>query len=63
MANENVELLSKVMEQRRQIEDMIKGLENVVADLDASVATLQDGELEDVREEVRGVDEDMRMTV
>lgn len=50
------------MEQRRQIEDMVKGLENVVADLDASVATLQTGELEDVREEVRGVDEDMRMT-
>lgn len=50
------------MEQRGQIDAMIKGLENVVADLDASVATLQKGELEDVREEVRGVDEDMRMT-
>lgn len=50
------------MEQRKQINDVVRGLESVVADLDASVATLQNGELEDVREEVRGVDEDMRMT-
>ena len=50
------------MEQRKQIDSMVKGLENVVADLDASVATLQSGELDDVKEEVRGVDEDMRMT-
>lgn len=50
------------MEQRKQIEDMVRGLENVVTDLDASVATLQNGDLEDMREEVRGVHEDMRMT-
>lgn len=50
------------MEQRRQINEMVSGLENVVADLDATVAALQDGELDDVREEVRAVDEDMRMT-
>ena len=62
LANDNVELLSRVMEQRRQINEMVSGLENVVADLDATVAALQDGELDDVREEVRAVDEDMRMT-
>ena len=50
------------MEQRKQIDSMVKGLENVVADLDASVTTLQSGELDDVKKEVRGVDEDMRMT-
>lgn len=50
------------MEQRKQIDSVVRGLETVVADLDASVASLQDGELENVREEVRAVDEDMRMT-
>ena len=50
------------MAQRKQINDVVSGLENNVADLDASVATLQNGELDDTRDEVRGVDEDMRMT-
>lgn len=50
------------MEQRKQIVEVVKGLENVVADLDTSVASLQNGELDDLRDEVRAVDEDMRMT-
>ena len=61
---ENVELLGHVMQQRKGIEGLFKGLETVVADLDASVATLQspDANVEGLRDEVRDVDEEMRMT-
>lgn len=61
---ENVELLGRVMRQRREIECLVKGLESVIGDLDASVATLQsrDANVEGLRGEVRDVDEDMRMT-
>jgi len=58
---ENVELLDRVMQQRRDISALVQGLENVVADLDASVAALKPEEMEGLREEVRDVDEEMRM--
>ena len=52
------------MQQRKEIESLVKGLENVIGDLDASVATLQsdDVNVDGLRNEVRDVDEDMRMT-
>lgn len=52
------------MKQRKEIESLVKGLENVVSDLDASVASLQaqDAGVDGLRDEVRDVDEDMRMT-
>lgn len=61
---ENVEVLDRVMQQRREIESLVKGLETIVSDLDASVASIQseDAGIESLRDEVRGVDEDMRMT-
>lgn len=62
LQNENVDILSRVMEQRKQIEAMVRGLENVIADLDASVETLQEAGIDGLREEVRGVDEDVRTT-
>ena len=64
LQNENVELLNRVMQQRKEIEGLVKGLENVVSDLDASVASMQSNEagVDDLRDEVREVDEDMRMT-
>lgn len=62
---ENVEVLERVMQQRRDIESLVTGLEDVVADLDASVAsiTAEDSGVEGLRDEVREVDEDMRMAV
>jgi len=62
---ENVEVLDRVMQQRREIEGLVKGLESVVADLDASVASITAGDagVEGLRDEVRGVNEGMRMAV
>jgi kinetochore protein NNF1 len=60
---ENVELLSRVQQQRKDIAAMVAGLENMVADLDASVAALQPDELDHLRDEVRDVDERMRMEI
>ena len=64
LQDENVELLSRVMQQRKEIECLVKGLENVVSDLAAGVASLQSEEagVEGLRDEVREADEDMRMT-
>ena len=59
---ENIELLGRVMQQRKEIEMLVKGLENVIGDLDASVKTLQTTDADGLRDEVRVVDEDMRMT-
>ena len=71
---ENVELLSRVMQQRTGIETLVRGLESAVGDLDASVATLQRSseddegganaavDVEALKDEVRDVDEEMRMT-
>ncbi|TKA72716.1 hypothetical protein B0A55_05544 [Friedmanniomyces simplex] len=56
---ENVVLLGRIQEQRKQIAGMMVGLDRVVADLDASVAALKPGELEALREEARGVDQGM----
>lgn len=61
MQTENVELLDRVMQQRKEIAALVEGLENKVADLDASVAALDQEELEALREEGRDADEDMRM--
>ena len=51
------------MQQRKDIQGIVSGLESVMADLDASVATLQSGDasLDQLRDEVRDVDEHMRM--
>ena len=51
------------MKQRKEIASLVQGLENVVQDLDASVASLGFGEADGLREEAREVDEDMRMVV
>lgn len=58
---ENSELLDRVLQQRTEIATLVQGLENVVADLDASVAALKPEELDALREEGRDVDEEMRM--
>ncbi|KAK4545446.1 hypothetical protein LTR36_002796 [Oleoguttula mirabilis] len=52
---DNAELLTRVLQQRREIAAMVQGLENVVADLDGSVAALG-VDAEGLREEARGVE-------
>jgi kinetochore protein NNF1 len=59
---ENVEVLQRVMQQRRDIENLVKGLENVVNDLDQSVAVLKPEDIDGLKSESRDMDEDMRMT-
>lgn len=60
---ENVELLERVMQQRRSIESLVKGLENAVSDLDASVASLHGGDvdIDGLRDEVKDVEDGMQM--
>lgn len=60
---ENAEILQRVLQQRKEIEGIMKGLENVVADLDQSADALKDEEIDELVSEVREVDQDMRMTV
>jgi hypothetical protein len=52
-----------VLQQRKEIEGIMKGLENVVADLDQSAAALKPEDIEELVNEAREVDQDMRMTV
>lgn len=49
--------------QRKEIEGIMKGLENVVTDLDQSAAALKPEDIEELVNEAREVDQDMRMTV
>lgn len=60
---ENVEVLGRVMQQRKEIEGLVKGLEGVVGDLSACVATLQSegADVEGLGAEIRAADEDIRM--
>ena len=60
---ENAEILQRVLQQRKEIESIMKGLENVVADLDQSAAALKPEDVEELVNEAREVDEDIRMTV
>lgn len=57
---ENAEILQRVLQQRKEIEDLMKGLENVVVDLDQSAAALKPEDIEELVNEAREVDEDMR---
>jgi kinetochore protein NNF1 len=60
---ENAEMLQRVLQQRKEIEDIMSGLENVVADLDQSAAALKDEQIEELVNEARAVDQDMRTTI
>jgi kinetochore protein NNF1 len=59
---ENAEILQRVLQQRKEIEGIMKGLENVVTDLDQSAAALGAEEVNELVSEAREVDQDMRMT-
>jgi len=49
------------MQQREEIQSLVRGLENAVADLDASVDALDTSEVEGLGEEVRDADGEMRV--
>lgn len=53
-------MLQRVMQQRKEIETLVKGLENAVSDLDESVAALKPEDIEALRTAARDVDEEMR---
>lgn len=60
---ENAEILQRVLQQRKEIEGIVKGLENVVVDLDQSAAALKPEDIDELVNEAREVDDDMRQTV
>ena len=57
---DNVATLERVQQQRREIEALVRGLETVVSDLDTAVGSLT--MTEELRDEMRNVDLDMRTT-
>lgn len=61
MQAENAEILQRVLQQRKEIESIMKGLENVVVDLDQSAAALKPEDIEELVDEAREVDEDLRV--
>jgi kinetochore protein NNF1 len=58
---ENAEILQRVLQQRKEIESIMKGLENVVVDLDQSAAALKPEDIEELVDGAREVDEDLRV--
>ena len=61
VSNENVEILARVQQQRKDISNLMAGLESAVKDLDASVQAMKPEEVEALREEVGEVEGGMRM--
>ncbi|EME48578.1 hypothetical protein DOTSEDRAFT_120425 [Dothistroma septosporum NZE10] len=60
LAEENHELAARVLQQRRDIQALMEGLEGVVRDLNGSVEALSKEDVEGLREKNREVDEVMR---
>ena len=53
--------MQRVLQQRKEIENIMKGLENVVVDLDQSAAALKPEDIDELMDEAREVDEDLRV--
>ncbi|KAM3415607.1 Kinetochore-associated protein NNF1 [Cercospora zeina] len=56
LGRENQEIMDRVQQQRQDIKRLLDGLENVVNDLNGSVAALQPEEMEGLRKETREAD-------
>lgn len=56
----NKELLSTVTAQRAEIEALVRGLENVIQDLDASAQTMAQDDVQDLSKETRDLEMAMR---
>ena len=57
----NSDLLATIMQQRREIDTLVSGLETLVGDLDASLATLPHDEMLALTQETVAMDEEMRV--
>lgn len=60
LGEENQALIEKIMQQRKDIQNLVDGLEGVVRDLNGSVAAMKPEEMDALREASRDVDEGMR---
>lgn len=56
----NTELLSTVTAQRAEIESLVRGLENVIKDLEASAQTMAQDDVQDLSKETRDLEMAMR---
>lgn len=56
----NTELLATVTAQRAEIEALVRGLESVVSDLEASAQLMAQDEVQDLSSETRHVEMEMR---
>lgn len=56
----NTELLATVTAQRAEIEALVRGLESVVSDLEASAQMMAQDDVQDLSTEIRNVEMDMR---
>lgn len=56
----NTELLSTVTSQRAEIEALVRGLENVIQDLDASAQIMAQDDVQDLSGETRDLEMEMR---
>ena len=56
----NTELLATVTAQRAEIEALVRGLESVVSDLEASAQLMAQDEVQDLSSEIRHVEMEMR---
>lgn len=58
--NESAQILDSVLQQRREIEQLVAGLETVIADIDASNLALPSDHLMAFTEEAVSLDTDLR---
>lgn len=56
----NTELLSTVAAQRAEIEALVRGLENIIQDLDASAQTMAQDDVQDLSKETRDLEKALR---
>lgn len=56
----NTELLATVTAQRAEIEALVRGLESIVGDLEASAQLMAQDEVQDLSSEIRNVEMGMR---
>lgn len=57
---QNTELLSTVTAQRAEIEALVRGLENVVQDLEVSAQMMAQDDVQDLSRDIRGLETDMK---
>jgi kinetochore protein NNF1 len=56
----NTELLAAVTAQRAEIEAMVRGLENVIQDLEVSAQIMAQDEVQDLSREIKEVETEMK---